>query len=344
MFPIGTSVNSVNDDQMLVASIIIPTHGRRDSLCRVLKALAYQHMPERRFDVVVVCDGDVDGSAIACRVLACELPFQLHIVEQVNQGPAAARNRGVAEARAPLIIFLDDDVIPGEGFIATHLAAQDGQTYRITIGPLLPPPDHLMSPWSNWEARTLCRQYDAMIAGHFEPTYRQFYTGNASLLRHHLLECGGFDATYRRAEDVELALRLHSRGLHFVFLPEARGWHYVQRSFRSWLGISAAYGAADCAMARADRHWILELVAREFQHRHAVVRGLTQIVAGRPFLMKSITALFSRVILLTSMTGATRVGTLACSIVFNVCYYDGLAAALGGREAFLGLLQEQRVA
>src|SRR5579875_883910 len=92
----------------LQASVVLPTHGRRASLLRVLRALGRQSLPDGTFEVVVVCDGDIDGSAAACRALAPELPYTLCVIEQENGGPAAARNRGVAEAHAPLIVFVDD--------------------------------------------------------------------------------------------------------------------------------------------------------------------------------------------------------------------------------------------
>ena len=38
-------------------------------------------------------------------------------ISQVNAGPAAARNRGAAEARGSLILLTDDDCVPLPGWI-----------------------------------------------------------------------------------------------------------------------------------------------------------------------------------------------------------------------------------
>ncbi len=321
------------------ASVVLPTHGRRASLLRVLRALGRQDVPKGTFEVVVVCDGDVDGSAAVCRALAPELPYALCVVEQPNAGPAAARNRGVAEARAPLIVFLDDDVVPDAGLIAAHLAAQQGQRERVAIGPLLPPPDARLNAWGAWEERTLCRQYDAMLAGWWQATYRQFYTGNASVLKQHILAVGGFDPSYRRAEDVELALRLRDHGLSFAFLPEARGWHYVHRTFASWTRMPTAYGAADVAMARAGRPEVLRGLADEYRYRNRPVRFLTMACAGRPLAVGAVTAGLGLLARGAGVLSIAGVANAACSLVFNVRYYDGLAGALGGRAAFASLLR-----
>ena len=63
---------------------------------------------------------------------------------------------------------------------------------------------------------------------------------NTSLGSHHIL--GGFDASFRRAEDVELAYRLAKQGLRFLFNPKAIGYHVAERSFNSWIAIPYAYG------------------------------------------------------------------------------------------------------
>jgi GT2 family glycosyltransferase len=322
----------------LGATVVLPTHGRRTSLLRVLRALGRQDVPAGTFEVVVVCDGDVDGSAGACRALAPELPYTLRVIEQANAGPAAARNRGVADARTPLIIFIDDDVVPNERFIATHLAAQEGQEQRVAIGPLLPPTDDRLNIWGAWEERTLCRQYDDMVAGRWDATYRQFYTGNASVPKRQILAAGGFDPSFRRAEDVELALRLHEQGLHFVFLPAARGWHYIRRGFAAWQRTPAAYGAADVAMARVGRPWILTLIAREYRQRTRPLQMLTKLCVGRPGFVRAVTLAFGVFIRAADALRAERFGQIACSFLFGVLYYHGLSGALGGRAAFMDLL------
>ena len=93
-----------------------------------------------------------------------------------------------------------------------------------------------------WEQAKLEAQYAAMSRGDWEPTFRQFWTGNASVAKAPVLAAGGFDPSLRRAEDVELARRLHERGMRFRFNPAARGLHHAERPLSAWMAMHKSYG------------------------------------------------------------------------------------------------------
>jgi hypothetical protein len=178
-----------------------------------------------------------------------------------------------------------------------------------------------------------------MASGRWQATWRQFYTGNAAVRKAELLAAGGFDPFFRRAEDVELALRLHDRGLRFIFMPEARGWHYVQRTFPAWLRMPRAYGEADVAMARAGHSWPLTLAAEWYRRRARVTRLLTMALVGRPWAVRAAACILGGAIPIAEKVHLTRMGRAVCGVLYNLCYYDALARSLGGRPAFLRFLR-----
>lgn len=331
------------------ASIIIPTYNRRATLERVLRALAVQTVPADCFEVLVVADGCTDGTPDLCRQLASELPYTLRLIEQANAGPAAARDRAVRAASAALILFVDDDVVPDTTLVATHLAIHqvDGDANGahdpiVAMGPLLPPPDVRLNAWGAWEERTLCSHYSDMQAGRWQPSYRQFYTGNASVTKQRILDAGGFNAHYRRAEDIELALRLRAQGCTFAFLPEARGWHYVHRSFASWSQMPIAYGQATVAMGRAHGEKEVARLATEYYARNVGVRLLTRACIGSAPRIAIATAVLGVVARIAWALYIAPIAYLACSLIYNLRYYAGMAAELGGSEAFWKLIRAAR--
>jgi glycosyltransferase involved in cell wall biosynthesis len=324
----------------LQASVIIPTYNRRESLLAVLRALARQTVPADQFEVLVIADGCTDGTAEVCRDLALEVPYALRLLEQDNAGPAEARNLGVREAQALLIVFVDDDVVPAPELLEVHLAAHTpgGEDTIVAIGPLLPPPDMRLNAWGAWEERTHCSHYDAMESGRWEPTFYQFYTGNASVARRHILDAGGFNPAFRRAEDIELGRRLQDRGCRFTFLSHARAWHYVQRTFASWAAMPVAYGRSSIEMGRAGNARDVARAVSIYNERSRAVKLFTRLCIGS---VRRVALATNVLRLLAEIGWATRVSAVAyaaCSVIYNMRYYQGMAAALGGADVFWQLV------
>jgi glycosyltransferase involved in cell wall biosynthesis len=319
-------------------SVILPTYNRLGQLKQVLAGLEAQTEPLDSFEVIVVSDGSPDGTDDFLRQVQTKTPLRLTAVFQPNQGVAATRNHGLSKASGELVLFIDDDVVPAPELIARHCAAhiQFGPK-AIVMGPMLSPApeDFAMAPWVQWEQAMLMKQYNDMIAGNWQPTARQFYTGNTSLRRAHLLASGGFDASFRRAEDVELAYRLANLGLTFHFEPEAIGYHYAQRSFASWVAIPYAYGRNDVIFTRdKGQSWLLPTITSEFHGRHPLIRGLTQLCLDRPALSKLALHGLKLAGGLGHQVGNTAVSRMAYSAIFNLRHYQGIADELGGRTQF----------
>jgi GT2 family glycosyltransferase len=271
---------------------------------------------------------------------ALHTPYCLHILEQTpNQGPAVARNRGVREASGALIVFIDDDVVPESTLIAEHLHIHQQDERAVVIGPLLAPPGFALNPWTRWEEAMLVKQYRDMNAGKWQPTPRQFYTGNASVQRVHILAAGGFNAQFLRAEDVELAYRLQEHGLRFYFNQEAKGWHHALRPLRAWLNIANAYGQADVAMYRSGRLMTLQSMAREFHWRQLSLQRLARFCIGHPQRIRlSVYALLGMARVAGWMK-QQKLAHAAYSAIYNLRYYQSISEQLGGKVAFWELVQ-----
>jgi GT2 family glycosyltransferase len=321
---------SAGQPQLLI-SVITPTYNRLDSLLATLRALESQTFPADQFEVLVIVDGGTDGSAEACRALATS--YRLRVIEQANAGPAVARNVACQQARAPLLVFLDDDVIPDPDFLAAHWRIHQNAPRLVVIGPLLRPPNARLQPWVYWELATLERQYDDMARGKWKPTPRQFYTGNASVARESLLEVGGFNPEFRRAEDVEMAYRLQGSGYTFVFAPQARGLHYARRSFASWKSIASAYGRADVMMAKAlVQPGILDLIGQEFHWRMTPLKLVAHACISHPPLLRATVAasgLAARLLSLIPGRAGQRLSGAAYSVIFNLLFWEGVAEEIG---------------
>jgi GT2 family glycosyltransferase len=327
---------------MPLLTVIVPTFNRVDQLRRVLKSLEQQDYPRDQFRVVVVSDGSTDGTHEYLKGLTTSL--DLTPIIQKNQGPAAARNRGIQEAISEYVLFIDDDVVAAPQLLSEHMCYHRDNAQVVVIGPMLTPSDHRMAPWVFWEQQMLMKQYRAMLNGVYHATARQFYTGNTSLRREHLVAAGGFDERFRRAEDVELAYRLERRGIEFLFNPDAIGYHYANRSFRSWIDIPYVYGRNDVMFARESQEWLLPTVQEEFTTRNVLTRALVHACIDRPWVTQLVLEGLQYLGIVSHHIGARAVAQAIYSAIFNLRYYQGLADELGGKTKLFAGMQQRVVA
>lgn len=188
-------------------SVVVPVYNGSGTLGRCLSALAASSF--RDFETIVVDDGSSDGSA------ALAARFDVRVIElERNSGPAAARNAGVAASSAPLLFFLDADIIVTPSLLEEAVATLERrQEYSALFCSFGKGTDlegtcsrhkHLVHHWthqtSSAEAATFC--------------------GGFGLIRRSaFLAVGGFDSTQRFLEDIDLGYRLHRAG-HRIFLAK----------------------------------------------------------------------------------------------------------------------------
>ena len=101
---------------MLDASVVICTHNpRADYFAQVLDGLRNQTLPLHKWELLIV-----DNASQVPLASSCDIswhPTARHISER-ELGVAYARRRGIREASADLIIFVDDDNVLDENYLA----------------------------------------------------------------------------------------------------------------------------------------------------------------------------------------------------------------------------------
>ena len=320
-------------------SVVVPTYNRAPSLRRLLDALAQQTYPVDAFEVIVIDDGSSDGTL--GRLGEWSFPFTLRVLEQEHGGPAEARNLGVRHAAGDLIVFVDDDVVPVPELLDEHVRSHQAGSDLVVVGPMSPPRAWRRPAWVRWEEDMLQVQYREMLSGKYPCTPRQFYTANASLSRVRFLRAHGFDPTFKRAEDVELAYRLRDLGLRFHFNPRAEVRHYASRSFAAWLRTPYQYGRYDVIMARDKGQETLQCATYEFHERNWLTRSITRVCVGRPLLSGPSMQLMRVAVRAADRLGVpARVADMLVSGLFNVTYWQGVCDELGGRRAMTAALAE----
>jgi GT2 family glycosyltransferase len=195
--------------------------------------------------VIVVDNASADLSR---EMVRREFATVLLLESEENLGFARAANRGLREARAPFVLFLNSDaeVRPGAletlvslldtrpelGVVAPRTVGTDG-TIQVSSGPAL-------TPLREWGQRRLVRGVRARVPAALAQAERihgeehePAWVSAACLLarREALLAVGGFDeAFFLYEEDVDLCVRVRRAGWRILFTPAAEVLHHLGRS------------------------------------------------------------------------------------------------------------------
>lgn len=87
-------------------SVVLPVFNGQAYLAEAIDSIVLQEGEE--CELIVVDDGSTDGSAEIVEKKRKQ-NFPIRLIYQENQGPSAARNRGIQEARGEWIGFIDAD-------------------------------------------------------------------------------------------------------------------------------------------------------------------------------------------------------------------------------------------
>ena len=183
-----------------LVSVVVASYNGERFLAETLESVFAQDYDP--FEVVFVDDGSSDGTAEIAR------SFPLRYVYQENRGLPAARNAGVALATGELVAFVDDDDL----WPRTKLSVQANYlANHEDVGCVLGRNEWIVE--DGVEPPRLER----------DPIFHEL--GGIQLVtmmirRRTFDEIGGFDASYRYAEDRDLFVRLREHGIEIAVLPD----------------------------------------------------------------------------------------------------------------------------
>lgn len=104
----------------LKLSVIIPVYNVEKYIETCVECIYHQGIAQDEFEVILINDGSTDHSLEIIHGLA-EKYHNISIINQENQGPSEARNKGIKIAKGEYIHFMDSDDIVLDGTLQTML-------------------------------------------------------------------------------------------------------------------------------------------------------------------------------------------------------------------------------
>ena len=317
-------------------SVAVPTRGRRDCVERLLRALCRQSLPAESFEVIVCADGATDGTHEL--VVGFEARFRLAGMWQPQGGRASACNTAIRAASGEVIVLLDDDMEPTEGFLRAHRAEHPPGTRRCVVGAAPIAAGAGDPPLVRYMARKFGAHLERLGQEDHQFGVRDFYSGNASIRREVLLEVGLFDESFSSYgnEDLELAARLRRAGVTIRYSPDAAARQYYTKGFEALAHDTIAKGrtAVQFAAMHPEVRAELQFAApdpssRRWRSAREGLLALTSRVGAVPAVLTAATTALERV-------GPRRLDTLY-RFLLEYFYWLGVRSAqaeqTGSRQA-----------
>jgi glycosyltransferase involved in cell wall biosynthesis len=199
---------------MARVSVIVPAYQAERHLAAALDSIVDQTYDD--WEAIVADDGSTDATADVAR----RYDDRVRLVRsRVNRGLAATRNLALEHAGGELVALLDSDDRWLPDYLADQLACYDEARGRVGIvccdalleGPGVPAGARYAERFG-----TPPPVVDASVLLAGNPIFV-----SALVPRAVIAEAGGFDASLRSVEDLDLWLRIVERGYAVVYNPKA---------------------------------------------------------------------------------------------------------------------------
>ena len=216
-------------------SVVICTFRRSDLLSGAIESLLRQSLPADQYEILVVDNNSQDETAAIAQDFITDGPPRVRYALEVRQGLSQARNTGIQISSFDIVAFLDDDAIADRAWLASLLAAYDGNPEVWAAG------GKVLPIWDGerpgWLADTMLRGLSLVDWGderrHLEWPERIIGT-NLSFRKQAFVKIGRFSTNLGRRgnlllgnEDTEMQERIHQLGKRVLYVPQAIVYHHV---------------------------------------------------------------------------------------------------------------------
>ncbi|HEY4363708.1 MAG TPA: glycosyltransferase family 2 protein [Bryobacteraceae bacterium] len=224
-------------------SVIIATHNRADMVRIALQSLIEQTVNRAAFEVIVVDNASRDHTASMVAEMSARMPH-LRYAREERLGLSWARNRGLAEAQAPYIAYLDDDACAEPVWVDALLAALESPSApQCVAGPVY-------LNWNGLPQNVPARYWSLLSYVHYGDrdrplTATEYVVGaNMAFDRAALDRVGGFPTNLGRhgskllsGEEAQVVAQIRAGGGEVHYAANAGVFHIVQpdRVKRVWL-------------------------------------------------------------------------------------------------------------
>jgi glycosyltransferase involved in cell wall biosynthesis len=230
------------DDRSCAApsvTVILCTYNRFEQLAVTLESLAASHLPpSTAWDVLIVDNNSTDQTRKVAEDFCRRYPGRFRYLFEPNPGKSYALNSGIANARADVLAFVDDDVTVEPTWLQNLTAELHSGEWAGAAGRTLPAQAFTPPPWLPWKELgcILCAHFDLGDQPSELGSGTPPYGANMAFRRAMFEKHGGFRTDLgpspngeipRPGEDTEFGRRLFRAGERLRYEAQAVVYHPI---------------------------------------------------------------------------------------------------------------------
>ena len=234
-------------------SIIIAVYNLLDEVKELLDSAERMEGDRELFEFLFVDDGSKDGFREFIEQYRSASGLQIRAVYQKNQGPGAARNHGMREAKGDYFIFVDSDCMFPPHWLREIEKVQNEHHYDAFGGPdTCHPSFSLLLKAINYSMTSFIgtggTRGNKKHVGRFYP--RSFNMGISREVHDTIGEMGGL----RHGQDMDYSMRIYNAGFNVGLIPDAYVYHKRRTSIPKFFRQIFNWGVARINLSRRHPH------------------------------------------------------------------------------------------
>ena len=223
----------------MIIDIVIPTYNRSESLKRTAQSLFTAHPSDKiNFNLYIVDNNSTDRTKTVIEELNNEFKGNIHYLFEPQQGMDMAKNSALKAAKGDVLIFTDDDVTFGPGWLKSISENFKNPAVHCLTGKIIPVYNHEKPSWYSDKLSCVIGYVDY---GEQRTTVDHATGANTALRRETFQKLGGFTARKDLInEDTFLSQKLLLSGYEIIYDPRMVICHHFQKEkftkpyFRKW--------------------------------------------------------------------------------------------------------------
>ncbi len=217
-------------------SIIIPTYNREALLNELLQSLIVQKFNSEDFEIIVVDNNSVNNVSKSIADFVAKYPqFDIKYFNEEKQGVQYAWNRGIAESKGRLLIFVDDDVTFHTAYFETLENDFSDNLDNISGGGKIAPVFEHQKP--AWISKYVMPYFIEINLGEKStfPKKHNPFASNMLVSKKIIDKVGAFDTEKFNDKSViipgtferDLFARIRKAGLPVYYFHDLLVWHFI---------------------------------------------------------------------------------------------------------------------